>query len=401
MPKSKSRKPNLTPISRRKYQSKVIRSPLAALSDTGVVKFSSWLDDFLSNVLWAAVLAGNLKRDIYLEIFRDIVGAAQRCFSNGSHASLCHNFLRLLSQADFNQIFEPILRNEAASTACQPLAHLESLPDASHWRSFLKVSDLDHDPNPLVRAVTKSLDHQSQEATDVRWLKVVSFIAFGKIRMPEDKLMQFVNYPSLGDMRMVRPSIRAMEMALRTIESGSERPKEVPEPNSKRFWDEMLKKTPCVEPSRRTDPFVETDAIRVNVNSILEDICNHFMDNISSTAVDPKLDGAFGIVINVLALTRELTYSGLHQFITGRLVLRSIVESFITLKYLSQKDDLVFWMQYRNYGSGQSALAFLKNTFGKDVPDVIDINRLEILANEDAWIKIEGHSCRKLGQSEP
>lgn len=111
------------------------------------------------------------------------------------------------------------------------------------------------------------------------------------------------------------------------------------------------------------------------------------MNNIKSTSVDPRLDGSFGLAINMLTLAMEVSVSPSNNFATGRIILRTIVENYITLKYLSHKDDETIWLQYRNYGSGQTALAFLKNTFADETPDSIDMTRLEMLANEDAWLE--------------
>ena len=111
------------------------------------------------------------------------------------------------------------------------------------------------------------------------------------------------------------------------------------------------------------------------------------MANIETTTVDPRLDGAFGIAIYMLCLAAEMAHSPSSNYASGRIVLRTIVENLITLRYLSQKDDPAIWLQYRNYGSGQTALAFLKNSFSDDPAVSVDLDRLEILANEDAWME--------------
>jgi len=59
----------------------------------------------------------------------------------------------------------------------------------------------------------------------------------------------------------------------------------------------------------------------------------------------------------------------------------------ITLAYLLVKDDAELWRMYRNYGTGQAKLTFLKliKRDSKDLPQHVDIELLEQLANEDMW----------------
>ena len=55
--------------------------------------------------------------------------------------------------------------------------------------------------------------------------------------------------------------------------------------------------------------------------------------------------------------------------------------------YLVTKNDPDLWRMYRNYGSGQAKLAFLKlvERDREDLPKHVGIATLEYLANEDMW----------------
>lgn len=46
-------------------------------------------------------------------------------------------------------------------------------------------------------------------------------------------------------------------------------------------------------------------------------------------------------------------------------------------------------MQYRNYGYGQTKLAFLKNLKLDDLPNFLTLEMLEGIANEDMWIEYQ------------
>ena len=46
-------------------------------------------------------------------------------------------------------------------------------------------------------------------------------------------------------------------------------------------------------------------------------------------------------------------------------------------------------MQYRQYGSGQAKLSFLKNVREDNIPEFVNLEEIENLANEDAWFEFQ------------
>ena len=247
MPKSKKPRKNITPVNRRKFEKGIIRSPLHPLRTMSALHFSSWLDDFLPNMLWAAILVGSLERDEALQLMRDICDRGAKVLKATNGAQLGHNFLATLQYEKFEAIFSPIVKISKAKRACATIGLVSSLPDHSHWkRLFPDANDL----QTMAVGIATCLDHQSQEATDVRWAKVYFMMSCGRVHAPPEFIERVSKYPNLGDMREVRPSIRAFEIAIRNIESGTERPSGVLEPQPQQFWDEMMNKTACIIPKR-------------------------------------------------------------------------------------------------------------------------------------------------------
>lgn len=100
-----------------------------------------------------------------------------------------------------------------------------------------------------------------------------------------------------------------------------------------------------------------------------------------------RLEAVFGLALYSQALLDEIVISHLNFSVTGRLALRSIVETYITLAYLLKKDDPGTWNAYREYGSGQAKLVHLKfKELGKS-PSSINIEAVERIANEDRWLE--------------
>jgi hypothetical protein len=84
-----------------------------------------------------------------------------------------------------------------------------------------------------------------------------------------------------------------------------------------------------------------------------------------------------------LGIVSELLGIGVSQGILGRLGLRAILEAYVTLAYLSTKDDQSLWAAYRAYGQGQAKLAMLKVEDLIDTPSFVTAELLEQLASED------------------
>lgn len=383
-----------TPIDRRQRKGKQLLSPFAKLED--VAKWLSWKDDHLLNILWACILAGSLQRDHYLELFRRVAIAGRSKLKENKHASLCHNFLSTLEQEVFNDIFEPLVSDNRARALMQSITLIDGLPDVELWRHLFPNQGSTVDlRETLTRGVFACMDHQSQEATDVRWIKVVFMAICGRLILPasqdstqkENVGEELRLYPNYGDMRKVRPTIRAIEMSIRSMEVGTEKGEYIPGFDSEIVWTELFRKSPCFVGTHEAPAAEDRSALVVELKNTIEQVIRHFRDSIATTNVDARMDSAFGIALYALTLTYELANVPSQLLASGRILLRTIAESFITLAFMRAKDDPNIWLQYRNYGTGQTTLAFLKASGLEEVPDYIDIERLEMLANEDAWME--------------
>lgn len=360
-------------------------SPFRKLSG---VNFSSWYSDFLPNSLWACILSSLLNREDYLALFRQTIGRAREIDEQARPRALVHNHLASTSIDTFDHIFGGVFANSEAKGYLRALRLIDCLPDAHHWERTVEKPNPEKDSSILVHAVADNFDHQNERATDIRWMKVMHEIVCGKIQFSdkfEDILEDFRLYPNSGDMKRVRPHIRAMEMSIRQIEGGSDHVPIMGET----FWREMKSKTQCILPSDFAPPTMPSNALRDEILIVMEQVQHHFDDSLLTTNVDARHDGAFGLVLFAMSYLTSLAAFYGHDFPYSRTILRSIVEAFITLEYLGTKDDPSLWEQYRRYGAGQAKLAFLKNIREDEVPEFFDLQLMENLANEDMWLEFE------------
>ena len=116
--------------------------------------------------------------------------------------------------------------------ALRPLLLFKDLPAKSDWTEAIAVKPIpEKDWLALARAVASILDHQSQEATDCRWARLVFQMISGRMHFPQRTKAdaeEMLFYPDRGDQRFVRPRIRAAEIGLDAV---------YPEP---RLWPEKF-----------------------------------------------------------------------------------------------------------------------------------------------------------------
>jgi len=383
--KSQSRYSNLD---RHQRQGQLLQAPFNKVSN---LKKSSWVNECIPNVLWACILVTFLDRKVALNLFRSVVINTRKHIANYKEMLVTHNALSQLSEQDFDAMFKLVFDNEQAKKTLSALLLIDCLPDKHHWIRHLPSPE-EKDASILYYAVGTCFDHQSQESTDIRWLKVMHLICTERLFYPPEmaeRMEEFRVYPDKGDMRSVRPSIRAMEMAYRALEEGTEGNIKLSQPHQELFWKEMLRKTGCIFAARKELPDLPNPEIRMAIFDVLKDAALHFDTILDNTGVDARLDSSFGLVMYACTMALNSAMSHSHTMVEGRLILRTIMECFVTLHFLKYKDDSTIWHQYRTYGSSQAKLAFLKNVDLEQTPEFLDIKLIENLATEDMWLEYQ------------
>jgi hypothetical protein len=369
------------------------------LSQFDKMAMSSWRDDHMPEMLWAVLLTLVLRRSDYLACFRAIAEVCAPWFlenadragepeERANHevinftAVLDHTKLAQLTVEQFQTFVNIPLKHPLGYAALRPLLLVESLPGYERWKDALAVEPTNGDWQTLSQAIGEVLDHQSEKSTDIRWFKVVSPILADRMRFADhlqERVREILAFPDRGEMRSVRPSIRANEMSLR---------RNPPSEWIQAFWSELLAKTICLDPSDRSEYVLPqgTSIEEANLYGCRRAVIHRFLENLTPKRTDARLDSAFGFVLYALSLIEELLSKNQQHGILGRLGLRALVEVHITFCYLVLKDTPELWTSYRVYGAGQAKLAFLKaQELNGDLPRFLDEEALHAIANEDLW----------------
>jgi hypothetical protein len=230
-----------------------------------------------------------------------------------------------------------------------------------------------------MRAVARTLWHQSDEATDCRWARVICDLASGRFHAPEEFTSKILAYPE-GDLRMVRPMIRSTEISMEfpMIEQTREWPQ--------RFWLECLEASPCMTHMSKEEEQVRNFGTTPEIiDRTRRAVASHWSDSRETTAIDAEHDALFGAALYCLAIVGDIGTDVASNSVTARLALRTILECYITMRYLIGKRDPNLWRIYRAYGAGQAKLAYLKLQELEIDPQSISAETLRELANEDFW----------------
>jgi hypothetical protein len=314
-------------LSQHHLDGKTLQTPFRRLPN---VKLTSWQDDHLPSMLWAALLTQALSRDDYLDCFRRIARHCAPWFEDDGQlhhradvrdpgemnftAILDFDSLAQIDDALFRSFLEILLSHPLGSAALRPLLLLQSPPGINRWKDMLTAEATEQDYEQLARAVALCLDHQSEQSTDIRWLKVAIPILAGRLRFGPDmgeRAREMLEFPNRGDLRAVRPSIRATEVSTRRQ----------PTPLwVKEFWAECVRSTPCIDPTdlqselRRAPSQLDPR----NVFGTRQALVNRFLDVKSSERVDARLDATFGLALYSLSTITTLAATRSQETMLGR-----------------------------------------------------------------------------------
>jgi hypothetical protein len=291
------RKLLITELSKHKLEKKTLLAPYHPLKDN--MHFSSWKDDFLPLITWGTLLISLLDREAYLEKFREIVGRIKFRHENfKDELFVDHVRLKNISNTQFDYIFEPLLSDIALRRQLSLLAELRSLPDREHWLRYQDEKS-NRDVSDLKAGYMKCLDHQSQEATDLRWLIVMTHFANHKLVLAQEnaegRFRECVEYPNSGDQRIVRPFIRSTEIALRNMWEQDKELKEGEKPPqiAEAIWSELHLKTPCSYLPPLPPEIFDSGNTTKEVLELYASLVQHFHETIVTTGIDARHDSTF------------------------------------------------------------------------------------------------------------
>lgn len=375
-----------TPLNKYKQTGKELTPPLATLN----MQTHSWINERLPEMLWAALIRVHHADSIAYATFRDVLKWL-------GEKGVVIEGVTLTDIASYDEElrinFIKHIVTTAGTDALRPLLLLPDLPAYADWKGAMDIEPIaKEDWGRLADTVSRVMFHQSQEATDCRWVKLMGTILNGKMHFlkgQEDMLEGFSRYPNYGDQRKVRPSIRSME-----IMEGLTEPKYK---WAKKFWDYCYDNTSCI-PEINESSQVEIKRKQSEVSKhkkhyysvtpgVRDALITHFFETSKTTGIDSRHEAVFGLTLYALDVFIENILLLASATTNGRVSARIILEAYLTLAYLVHKEDAgeLLWDAYRNYGIGQISLIERKYEDQGYSSAMVDLNKMDTIANEDKW----------------
>lgn len=215
----------------------------------------------------------------------------------------------------------------------------------------------------------ESAFHQSQLATDAKFIVLRQFVKAGKLRLPDPLPAGFAllsRYPeNLTDeeMRRARPTIRATWHML--AKSGDESRATSGPMWAREFWRANWYLFPCAEDSsesgEKADEAPELRAMLSESLARVENAGRSFLD--IAKATDPDLyapdryEVLTGIAMRAVRLVRATLATPVlwsEEFVLQ--MTRIVVEALIVMKWLIHENNQELYVKYKDYGRGRLKL---------------------------------------------
>ena len=375
---------NTSGISDHKKRKGALVTPLNAASE-GVLELSSWAKERMPEYLWLGLIllrygrkeglqkAGNILREISIKNETLSQPRMSKIFS--------------LSNDEQKSIYE-IICKYVEKDVLAPLTLLYPSRFYPIFNEYFFISHLlvEDRINTISEAIKLFSPHQSDEATDLRFL-VLSLMIFGRkiqfVKGMEPAVTALQEYPYTDHenekMRMYRPTVRSMEGGMNFGEANTD--------FSSKFWRDFGMITPC-NPIRIEFPKNETDykEFTTDCQKVLEYV---FYANKEKSLTEDRFGVIIGSINYALKIFTELNDNELGNSILGRHGIRTIIEVYIMLKYLLKREveQPKIWEAYKLYGVSKYKLVLLKaresNTI--DLTSHFALPVVEALVNEIRW----------------
>lgn len=225
----------------------------------------------------------------------------------------------------------------------------------------------------------KATNHQSYLSTDIRFLVIYLSLLSGKLVITKEQADLIFEYPRLDHnnekMKLIRPLIRSMEIA--SIEPFDDEFLDI-------FWEGVSRMSDCelMYIDYKDETFDSSEFIEK-----IRIIFQYYIDLLVS--VNP-LDNKMLVLLSIATYSYkrflELVNHSLYNTITGRSIVRVLIEDYIMMKYLLQNESnhKDIWTEYQYYGIGQYKLIVERYIQSRKQIDKshVKYDYLDILVNE-------------------
>lgn len=336
-----------------------------------------WFQNRLPEYLWLGLILNHYGRDEGLKkcsrIFKQLYNKSD--LIKLPKLSMILNLSDEIQDDLYNHI-KSIIDIQVLSPLTIVLTFSEYPVFSSQFCSSLSIEDR---LKAIDNVMSKTHSHQSELSTDIRFLVVAYLFNTDRLHVTRETAELIVQYQNRSHedeiMRMIRPTIRACEVGI---------PDNINSHYLNIFWEGLSRMNKCEL------YFIEYkdnhEGSEEYIRSIKEKL-SYYTNMFSTTRpLDNKMLVIIGTATYAYKRILEVVEHDLYHSISGRSIVRVIIESYIILRYLllkeSEHSDI--WTEYQYYGIGQYKLIVERfRELGIDLSDShVDYNYIDILVGE-------------------
>lgn len=382
-----------------KYKKGLIQPPMNTFGNQQPI---SWTNDRLPEYLWLGLILMNFKRTEGIEKAGKILKEISHI--NKSIIKPKLSIILSLFETEQEEIYK-IICNNINPKYLAPLTAIYRNSKHQVFNKYFNFPDMSigNRIDSLDSAVKMYYNHQSYEATDLRFVVLSMMIFQDKLRVHKGSSLPevFENYPYTNHddekMKMYRPSIRSTEMI--DFEN------QLNQDFINNFWKEIGLKTECKPLIIGFNKEEDNMDYKKYIFELQQRINYLLNEKKEQSILDDKFDVIIGTATYALKIFNDVVEKLLDDSILGRHAFRTILEAYINIKYLLkiESEHSNVWMEYKLYGIGKYKFPLLKEReiSGKEdkthfVEPIIDIIINEILWEEFVDIDLRYFDNKKV-----
>lgn len=346
-----------------------------------ICRENSWFKNRLPEYLWIALILNKYGREKGLDRCLYLVDELSKINSGLVVPSFSQ--ITKMSTEEQEKFFKSVF-NVIDKSALAPLTALFTQSEYPVFVNSFFVEGLSFEDRftILMNIMNDASDHQSNFSTDIRYIVLCYQIFSDKLRMPKEMIDELKLYPNISHederMRHIRPLIRSSEVGMQLDIFGVDNSAYL-----KKLWEVVSKMSECKLYSIQYP--VEEGNKEVYMQK-LKMIMIYFRDLLETNPLDQKLTVILGIVTYSYKRMCELVEHNLYNTISGRSIVRVLIEDYLMLKFLLKEETnhTDIWTEYQYYGIGQYKIILGRHRDAKDVAENCHFDKMyiELLVNE-------------------
>lgn len=366
-----------TKLSSHKFKKGVFVSPLNEFINSSD-KNKSWMYGRLPEYLWIALILNKYGRK---EGFKRLFSILQLVKEKTSLDSVRMSDFLLADVAVKETIFSTIL--DCVDADClTPLTVVISVNiDSLFALKFQSKMSIQDRVNILQTCLKRFSWHQSDDATDIRYVVLVFLIMKGRLHLRESDFTFMYDYQIISHtdrkMELIRPFIRSCELAIFSLDTTKNDYLNL-------FWNEVSRLTECelFIMNNQNEKKLDTKMYYEIVRSVFDYLQQLYID---CNPLDKKMLVVLGIATYSFKRLEEAELHNLYCSISGRSIIRILIENYIMLRYLNEQEssNKSIWSDFEYYGIGQYKMVLTRHRESELKREShVDIGILEAIVNE-------------------